>query len=99
MKSYNIYYKPIAFAPSELVLLSTKNLKLKLLSKKLAFRFISLFIIANIVGKQVYYLYLPTNYYIYNVFNISYLKPYIHHKSESLPKMLKSIIIDNKEQE
>ena len=57
-------------------MLLTKNLKLKRLSKKLIVRFIGPFYINELVGKQVYRLYLLTSYRIHLVFHISLLELY-----------------------
>jgi RNase H-like domain found in reverse transcriptase/Reverse transcriptase (RNA-dependent DNA polymerase)/Integrase zinc binding domain/Chromo (CHRromatin Organisation MOdifier) domain len=98
-RSYNRHHKPIAFAPGDMVLLSTQNLKLKLPSKKLAPRFIGPFMVADAVGKQAYRLHLPTDYHIHNVFNVSRLEPYVRRVGEDLPERPKSIILDDGEEQ
>ena len=65
---------PREFKVGDMVLLSTKNLRLPVPKKKLAARFIGPFRVRDAVGKQVYRLSLPTTYKIYNVFHVSLLE-------------------------
>jgi hypothetical protein len=51
VKYYNYYYQPQVYKVGDLVLLLTKNLKLKRLSKKLTVHFIKYFNIAELVRK------------------------------------------------
>ena len=57
------------------MLLSTKNLKLKVPKKKIAAKFIGPFQVLDAVGKQAYYLALLTLYQMHNVFHVSLLEP------------------------
>ena len=57
------------------MLLSTKNLKLKVLKKKLATKYLGPYRIIRRVGAQAYRLALPSNFKIYNIFYISLLEP------------------------
>ena len=54
--------------------MSTKNLRLDVLKKKMAARFVGPFRITDAVGKQAYRLALPTSYRIHNVFYVSLLE-------------------------
>ena len=56
------------------MLLLTKNLRLDILKKKIAARFVGPFRITDAVGKQAYRLVLLTLYRIYNVFYVSLLE-------------------------
>lgn len=60
----------------DLVLLSTKNLRLAVPKKKMGARFVGPFRIRDAVGSQAYRLSLPTSYRIHNVFHVSLLEPY-----------------------
>ena len=56
------------------MLLSTRNLKLKVPKKKIAAKFIGPFRVLDAIGKQAYRLALPTSYQIHNVFYVSLLE-------------------------
>jgi transposase InsO family protein len=83
-KYYNSKHKPMEFKYKDLVLLSTKNLKLKLPSRKLAPKFIGPFRVLQKVGTQAYRLALPQQYSrIHNVFHVSLLEPWIPKRGEN----------------
>ncbi|GFG20831.1 RNA-directed DNA polymerase (Reverse transcriptase) [Aspergillus udagawae] len=86
-KHYNKHHKELTLEKGQLVGLSTKNLKLKVPSKKLAPTFIGPFRVLGAVGSQAYRLALPTKYdRIHNVFHVSYLEPWNRAKhDQSLP--------------
>jgi hypothetical protein len=72
---YNKKHKAETFRPGDLVLLSTRHIKLsKQPSKKLSSKFIGPFRVQNAVGTQAYRLLLPPHYRIHNVFHISLLE-------------------------
>ncbi|EMF10666.1 uncharacterized protein SEPMUDRAFT_49254, partial [Sphaerulina musiva SO2202] len=75
-KYFNAKYTIIGFKVGDIVLLSTKNLRLKVLTKKFVDKFVGLFKVINIVGKQAYRLALLVGSQIYNVFYVLYLEPY-----------------------
>ena len=75
-KYYNKKHLAKDFNEGDLVMLSTKNLKLKKPSKKLSDKFIGPFRILEPVGAQAYRLALPETFKIHPVFHVSYLEPY-----------------------
>lgn len=81
-KYYNQKHKPLAFKKNDMVLLATKNLKLKLPSKKLSPRFTGPFRVLEPVGLQAYRLQLPATWKIHDVFHISLLEKY-HRREDS----------------
>ncbi|GAB7357799.1 hypothetical protein MBLNU459_g0615t2 [Dothideomycetes sp. NU459] len=64
------------FAQGDLVLLSAKNLSLKLPARKLSPKFIGPFQVLEPVGARAYRLRLPPQYKIHPVFHVSLLEPY-----------------------
>jgi hypothetical protein len=84
VKFYNSKHQPQEYKCRDLVLLSTKNLKLKLPSKKLTPRFIGPFRVLQRVGQQAYRLALPEQYSrIHNVFHVSLLEPWNRRKDDA----------------
>jgi hypothetical protein len=80
-KHYNARHKPMTFKRSELVSLSTQNLRIKT-SRKLAPKRIGPFKILEPVGAQAYRLALPDKYSrLHNVFNVSLLEKW-HNDTE-----------------
>ncbi|KIV98558.1 uncharacterized protein PV09_09478 [Verruconis gallopava] len=75
-KYYNRRHEPMAFKTNDLVLLSTKHLRLKQPSKKLAPRFVGPFRILEPVGTQAYRLQLPASWKVWNTFHVSLLEKY-----------------------
>jgi hypothetical protein len=76
-KHYDKHHKQLTLKRGDLVGLSTKNLKLKLLSRKLAPKFIGPFRVLDAVGSRAYRIALPNQYdQIHNVFHVSYLEPW-----------------------
>ena len=73
-KYYNKKHRDIEFDVGELVLLSTRNLKMKGIPEKLKKRFVGPFKVGQQIGQQAYKLSLPENWKIYPVFHISLLK-------------------------
>lgn len=85
---YNQHHKPRVFNKGDLVLLLTKNLKLKRPSKKMSHKWIGPFRIDEPIGKQAYRLILPAGYLIHPVFYVSLLEPYKRRPDdESIPKL------------
>jgi len=84
---YNKKYQSQKFKKGQLVMLSTKNLRLKAISGKLAPKFVGPFRVLNRVGSLAYRLYLPDKYdRLHNVFPVNLLKPYIYRAGqEPLP--------------
>ena len=76
-KYYNRKHKPQHYKRGDLVMLSTKNLKLKVPSSKLGPKFIGPFRVLVAIGSQAYRLALPEQYdRIHNVFYVSLLEPW-----------------------
>ncbi|GAB7357806.1 hypothetical protein MBLNU459_g0793t2 [Dothideomycetes sp. NU459] len=75
-KYYNRKHLQHSFQKGDMVLLSTRNLPLKLPSRKLAAKFIGPFAVQDAVGSQAYRIRLPPTYQVHNVFHVSLLKPY-----------------------
>ena len=73
-KYYDKKHRDVEFEVGELVLLSTRNLKMKGIPEKLKKRFVGPFKIEERIGQQAYRLSLPENWKIHPVFHISLLK-------------------------
>ena len=73
-KYYNTKHRDIEFNVGELVLLSTRNIKMKGILEKLKKRFVGPFKIDQRIGQQAYKLSLPENWKIHPVFHISLLQ-------------------------
>jgi len=76
-----------------------KNLSQKCSSKKLSHKFAEPFHIQDIVEKQAYRLYLPTHYWIHNVFHVSYLKLYNQRLDNKITQVLPSLKLINEKEE
>ncbi len=76
-----------------------KNLSQKCSSKKLSHKFAESFHIQDIVEKQAYCLYLPTHYWIHNVFHVSYLKLYNWRLDDEITQVLPSLKLINEKEE
>ena len=72
-RAHNKGVKPRSYAPGDKVWLSSKHLRTKR-NCKLEAKFLSLFWILYLVGKQTYKLKLPKKWRIYDVFHISLLE-------------------------
>jgi len=76
-KYYNKGRKPMSFKVGDNVLLSLKNIKIHLPSRKMTQKFDGPFRVMGIVGKQAYRLALPKQYSrLHNVFYVSLLEPW-----------------------
>ena len=88
---YNKKHQSQEFKKGQLVILSTKNLKLKAISGKLTPKFVGPFRVLNRVGSLAYRLYLPDKYNrLHNIFPVSLLEPYIHRAGQEplpIPKL------------
>ena len=73
-KYYDKKHKHIEFNEEEMVLLSTRNLRMKGIPGKLKKRFVGPFRIEQRIGQQAYKLSLLDNWKIHPVFHISLLK-------------------------
>ena len=73
-KYYNKKHRDVQFREGDLVLLSTRNLRLKGIPTKLQKRFVGAFRILDTVGQQAYRLALPNDWKIHPVFHVSLLR-------------------------
>ena len=73
-KYYNRKHWDVQFVVGDLVLLSTKNLKMRGIPNKLKKRFMGPFKIQERIGQQAYRLLLPETWNFHLVFHISLLK-------------------------
>ena len=69
-------HKRREYAVGDMVMLSTKNLRLKVPKKKLAARYVGPFRIRDVIGTQAYRIALPKEYPVHNVFHVSLLEPW-----------------------
>ena len=100
IKYYNVNHKSKKYVVGDLILLSTKNLKQKRLSKKLSHKFVESFRMKNKIDEQTYRLTLFNIYRIHNTFHVSFLKSYLHRVDDAKTKtmMQASKFIDDTKQ-
>jgi transposase InsO family protein len=96
---YNRKRQPLSFKKGDLVLVSTKHLRLRDASRKLSQRYMGPFRVDEPIGTQAYRLHLPTGARIHNVFHVSAMEPYQQRagKQEKLP--IPELIDDQEEYE
>ena len=82
-KFYNQNHTPKEYKVGDLVMLSTKYLRQKRPKKKLSHRYTGPFRVQDVVGKQVYRLFLPSDYQIHPVFHVSLLEPYQRRRGDT----------------
>ena len=75
VQNYNKKVKPHEYTVSDLVWLSTKNIRTKQPSKKLDAKFTRPYKILEIIGKHTYHLNLPVTARVHPVFHVSLLEP------------------------
>ena len=73
-KYYDKKHRDIHYNVDDLVLLSTRNLRIKGVPTKLQRRFVGPFKIQEVIGQQSYRLTLPEDWKIHPVFHVSLLK-------------------------
>ena len=73
-KYYDRKHRDVTYKVGDLVLLSTRNLKMKGTPAKIQRRFVGPFRVIEAIGQQAYRLSLPTDWKIHPVFHVSLLK-------------------------
>ena len=73
-KYYDKKHRDVGYKVGDLVLLSTRNLKVKGTPGKLQKRFVEPFQVIEIIGEQAYRLALPEDWKIHPVFHVSLLR-------------------------
>ena len=73
-KYYDKRHRDVGYKVGDLVLLSTRNLKMKSIPSKLQKRFVGPFRIIETIGEQAYRLALPDEWKIHPVFHVSLLR-------------------------
>ena len=73
-KYYDAKHRDIGYQVDDLVLLSTRNLKMKGIPSKLQKRFVGPFKVIETIGEQAYRLALPEEWKIHPVFHVSLLR-------------------------
>jgi transposase InsO family protein len=99
-RAYNRNHRPRTFEEGDEVLLSTKNIKQRVPSKKLKDRFIGPFRVLEVIGTQAYRLELPPSYRkLHNVFHVSVLEPYIRQADSTQALRRPGAALDDEGQE
>ncbi len=89
-KFYNLKYKNKIYKIKDEVLLLSKNIYMRKVSKKLANKFLRLFKIKKLINKNTYQLILSKSYKrIYHIFHISLLELYNKRKNIKISKSVK----------
>ena len=73
-KYYDAKHRDVGYKVGDLVLLSTRNLKMKGIPSKLQKRFVGPFRVIETIGEQAYRLALPDEWKIHPVFHVSLLR-------------------------
>ena len=73
-KYYDAKHQDVGYKVGDLVLLSTRNLKIKGIPNKLQKRFVGPFWVLETIGEQAYRLALPDEWKIHPVFHVSLLR-------------------------
>jgi hypothetical protein len=95
-KYVNKNRKELILGVNQLVLLNTKNLKLRTPKKKLSHKYIGPFKIIDVHGSNAYRLELPSGWRVHPVFNVEYLEPY--RSDGRTPEMPPPEVIDDAEE-
>jgi hypothetical protein len=89
----------VPFKVGDMVMLSTKNLKLKYGCNKLMPRFVGPFTVVKQSSPVAFKLELPSTMRVYNVFHTSLLKPYKHRPGDPVPHPKPLLVEDEEEYE
>lgn len=81
-KHQNRKTKPMQFKVGDKVLLSTKNIRMAGVPKKLTPKYAGPFQVRDAIGAQAYRLALPDSYQVHNVFHVSLLEPWTQRAGE-----------------
>ncbi|TID16590.1 hypothetical protein E6O75_ATG11708 [Venturia nashicola] len=95
---YNKKHKPMQFNKGDLVLVSTKNLRLKTPSKKLSQRMMGPFRVIEPVGSQAYRLQLPPTMKIHPVFGVPLLEKYHQRAGEDIEHLPLPELVEGEEE-
>jgi hypothetical protein len=98
IRNHEKTHEDISFLVGDLVMIQTKNLRIRLSSKKLAPRFIGPYRIKDVVGTQAYRLWLPPYHKFHPVFNVSRLEKYNPRDPDRSEFTTDSIVIEGEEQ-
>lgn len=97
-KYYNQHHSPMAYKAGDLVMLSTKNLRVRQPSKKLAHRLLGPFAVEETVGTQAYRIHLPKEWKVHPTFHVSLLEPYHQRETgEYIPNTAPPELLNNEQ--
>ncbi len=88
----------MTFKVGDPVMIQTKDLRLKVPSRKTAPRFIGPFRVKDVVGPEAYRLWLPSHHKFHPVFNVSRLERYLPRDHDNPEYRTDSIEVDGEEQ-
>src|SRR5438876_3468437 len=98
-KYYNKSHMAKTYNVGDMVLLSTKTIKLARPSKKLDYCFAGPFRVLDLIGKQVYRLDIPKSWKrVHLVFHVSLLEPYHSRPEAGQPTVLEPVLFPDREE-